>query len=574
MQSLLFFNKEGDNLNFRWRADQERWEGSLLFHENSDETFKTIGIYTFEQIPSFEFQAPGVLKLEKFQLFNEYRFRYSGNAYSNQQVNLIQAANSDSSFYSKWLYGVDFEKKFPVGSEILFDTNIFEFSNPNRSYTVVSTKKNAILIISSVNNRDFESLYGVPSTLTASYVNATITGLNSIGVYNYLDSQLRDNLSSWNEPDFYSKYFEGRKITLLNTSKNNGVYTVNNIDIFDKVYYSYQIQASNLTQSQNLLIELTLKTDVPIVYSGGLELTGNKVEFVNSPAPQSLKPGVEFILPFSIQNPNPLIVDSISNFFGNSNTLYYATQSLTIYNGLIYECIQAYTWNSATLPRDGATPEDILYWQLATYIPVTTQLLSETFFQTEVRLTTNKFNYNFSFTQSARTTLASAAEQYRNDFRFLNIDLYYKNSSLFADLIYPEEYAQIKYFLFTQSSALSDFTIRKQIYEQNVGVEETLVPEVNFNTCENYIYNIVFTDLDEYGIKIKINGQEYNEQVDFIFVGINIDLQRTIDRTLRNWLVAHYGELATLGIFANLQFIGGGSSIYYNSIKLRTSRSP
>ena len=571
----MFFNKEGDNLNFRWSSNNQRWEGDLIFHENSNDTFKTIGLYLFENIPSFEFEAPPVLQLEKFQLFNEYRFRYSGNIYSNEQILSIQTSNSDSNFFSKWIYGPDFEKKFPVGSEIIFDSPIFEFTNTNRSYTVVSTRKNGILILSGVDNLSFESLYGSLLSGTSSYQDITISGVNSIGVYNYVDSQLRDNLSSWNEPDFYSKYFNGRKVTVINSEKNDGVYTVENVDLFDKIYYSYDLPVANLTQSQNLSIELILRTDVPIVYTGSLDLDNNIIKFNSGDAPSTLKPGVEFVLPFSTLNPNPFIVDSIPQFLGNSNEIYYATSSLTIFNNLVYECIQAYTWSATTLPQLGATPLDELYWQPTSFLPLTTIALTESFSNTEVRLTTNKFYYLFNFTQSSEVTLASAAEQYKSDFEFFNVDLYYENLSLHADLIYPSEYAQVNYYLFTQSSVSSfnNFTNRgtsKIVYEQNVEIRENLIPEVNENICENFVYNIVFTDLDEYGLKITINGQEYNEQIDFIFVGINIDLERTIDRTLRNWLVAHYGELASLGVLANLQYIGGGTSIYYNSIRLRT----
>ncbi len=570
MQSLLFFNKEGDNLNFRWRPGDERWEGSLIFHENSDDTFKTIGLYVFERIPSFEFEAPGILKLEKFQLFNEYRFRYSGSSFFNEPITSIEPANLDPNFYSKWIYGIDFEKKFPIGTELIFENPIFEFTNINRSYTVVATKKNAVLVISSVNNQNFNALYGSALSLTASYVDAQVSGLNSIGVYNYVDSQLRDNLSSWNEPDFYSKYFEGKKITVLNTEKNNGVYTVDKLNIFDKVYYSYNLPTSNFTQSQNLAIELLLKTDIPVIYRGGLQMIGNQIRFTSSPAPTSLKPGVEFVLPLSSLNRNPLRVDTISQFNGNTNLFYYATQSLTVFENLIFECIQAYTWTATS----SITPDDASYWIPTTYLPLTTTNNNETFFDTEVRLTTNKFYYTFNFTQSSVVTLASAAEQYNNDFNFFNIDLYYEDFALHADLIYPTEYAEVNYYLFTQSTTSNFGTfsrgVKGLIYEQNVGVEEQLIPEVNENVSNNFSYNIVFTDIDEYGIKIRINGQEYNEQVDFIYVGTNIDLERTIDRTLRNWLVAYYGELATLGVLANLQFIGGGSSFYYNSIRLRT----
>ena len=119
----------------------------MNYIQNNKVKIKTIGIYLFEKIPSFEFEAPGILKLEKFQLFNEYRFRYSGSNYGGEQIEFVKLPNIDSNYYSKWIHGIDFEKKFPVGSEILFDFTLFEFSNSNRSYTVVSSKKNAILII-------------------------------------------------------------------------------------------------------------------------------------------------------------------------------------------------------------------------------------------------------------------------------------------------------------------------------------------------------------------------------------------------------------------------------------------
>ena len=155
MQSLIFFNKEGDNLNFRYNKTDEKWEGDLIFHENSNDTFKTIGIYTFEKIPSIEYEVPGILKLDKFQLFNEYRFNFTGNSYMTQSVTNIELVNTDSSFYSKWIYGDNFESKYPIGTQIVFNNPIFEFTNKNQSYTVVQTKKNAVLIIGSINNNHY-----------------------------------------------------------------------------------------------------------------------------------------------------------------------------------------------------------------------------------------------------------------------------------------------------------------------------------------------------------------------------------------------------------------------------------
>ena len=54
-KNLVFFNKEGDYLNFNYSEDNDRFEGDILFHENSTDTYKTYGLYMMENIPSFEF---------------------------------------------------------------------------------------------------------------------------------------------------------------------------------------------------------------------------------------------------------------------------------------------------------------------------------------------------------------------------------------------------------------------------------------------------------------------------------------------------------------------------------------
>jgi hypothetical protein len=46
-------------------------------------------------------------------------------------------------------------------------------------------------------------------------------------------------------------------------------------------------------------------------------------------------------------------------------------------------------------------------------------------------------------------------------------------------------------------------------------------------------------------------------------------MQRTIDKTLRNWLTRYFTVLNTLGILPSLTTIGY-TSVYYNSINLRT----
>ena len=559
-RDLIFFNKEGDCLNFKWNVDDEKWEGSLIFDENSNDTFKTNGLYVFESIPSFEYENPGNLALNKFQLFNEYKFNITGNNYFSQSVTNISLPNNDNTFYSKWVYGDHFEVKYPIGSQIYFNSPAFEFTNINQSYTVVFTKKNAVLIISNLDNYTFNQNYGNLLGLTSSYENLTVSGLNSIGIYNYVNSDLSNNLSTWSEPDFYLKYYNKRKITILNTYKNNGVFTVNNIDIFDKTYYKYKADVTSFTQSNDITIKVIAKTDLPLVYTGDLTLSDNIIRFANN-VPKILKPGVQFSIPASILNSNFMVIDYIPDFIGNVNLKEYATSSQVMWNNNIYQCVQSYTWSGTS----SITPDNTSYWSPPTYLPIIDVLNAESLYNVEIHLTTNVIQYTYPFTQSAEITLASAALKYSEDIKFYNIDLYFDGYSLHADLMYPSLYTYVNIYNGTVSVGN---TIK--IYEQNVGIEETLTPEINNNVSVNYAYNIVFDDLDSYGIVIYINGQEYQQDIEWVYVSNLVDMERTIDKTLRNWLVKWYASLSSVGIVPNLHYIGTYTSFYYNSIILQT----
>ena len=232
-KNLLFFNKEGDNLNFNYSDANDRFEGTILFHENSNDTFKTAGLYTLERIPSFEFEYPGEMTLNKFQLFNEFGFDFYAGNYSTQSITKIEPINNDPGFYSKWIYGTLLDKSFPIGTVIKFDSPLLEFTNPLQTYTVVGTKKGAIMIISSVDNATFETNYYNEYIYDATYVGKSISGVNAIGVYNYINGLYQNNLSTWNEPNFYDKLYKGKKLNIVNSKNNNSIFTVKEEEITD-----------------------------------------------------------------------------------------------------------------------------------------------------------------------------------------------------------------------------------------------------------------------------------------------------------------------------------------------------
>lgn len=620
-KSLVFFNKEGDYLNVKYNDINDRFEGDLLFHESSSDVYKTYGLYTMESLPAFEYSVPGELKLDKFQLFNELGTHfYSGNT-GTFSVKSIEPINNDPNFYSKWIYGTDFERLFPIGTFIMFDTNFLEFTDTKKTYMVIGSKKGAIMILSDLDNATFESTYY--SNYTFGYNgDAIIRGANLIGSYNYIDSNYINNLSDWNETLFYDKYYDGKRLNIINSDYNDGVVTIKNSSVTDAIHFEYY--TDNIPSDKNLVIELISRTDVPKIYDDGINITGNKIYFTNkNNYPKILKPGREFKIVGSNLNSNFLLVSQITKFIDNTTLTIYQVGDQVLYNNLVYECKLSYTHDHSDPNKKYITPDkNTNYWGKPTYTKVEQTLFDETLNSTQLYLTTDRLYFEQSYTQSSSTTLALASEKYKDDFKAFNIDLYTNNGTLKADLMYPSRYVDVNFYhTETVSSCLinlgdrEDFIIKKaielfnkpndlsstssltyneytqlsnlydtevnncnsysignvlQTNERLVEVKEKLVQELNYDYSENYRYNIVFTDLDEFGLKVIINKNVYDEEINWIYSGAAPDMERTIDRTLRNWLTRHYLRLRELGIITEVEYLGSYTSPFFNSIILKS----
>jgi len=277
-----------------------------------------------------------------------------------------------------------------------------------------------------------------------------------------------------------------------------------------------------LPNNSTLFIEVITKTDLPRVYKGGLSFDSlaKRLNFLD-PIPDIIRPGMEFKVSNSVLNTDFYKVSNISTFLGNVNLTYYATGSQVLYNNTIYQCIQAYTWSGATESVNpvGSIGSD-LYWGAPTYLPIEPSSISggivnEFLVGGEVYFTSDHIYFTQSFTQSSEITLASAAERFKSEFKVLKIDLYYEDSQLKADLIYPSKYAIVNYY-YDQVSSTHSIGGMKYVYERCIETYEPLVKEFNYNYSSNWNYNIVFTDIDEFGIIVKINKMVYKERVSLL----------------------------------------------------------
>ena len=543
MNNLIWFNDHGDALNIVPDINTGIYNGTLNFDPNSSDTFKTIGLYLFEKIYPITFDSiDGDTNLQRFQLFNENRFTFTGNTFFTQSVTNIEAINNHPDFYSKWIYGTNFESKYPIGSSIVFDTPIFEFTNMLTTYTVIGTKKGAIMVISSVNNSVFTALYG-----GLTFSNVSISGLNTIGIYDYIRGTI-NQLSNWNEYSYYSQVYDKKKLTIVNTGSQS-VVTVENSNLFNRIYYNYSIDNLTYTQSTDLSVLLTLKSDLPNVYTGGVNITGNIISFSNTIS-KLLLPGTQFIINSSILNTYPITIAPISLFTGNINTIYYATQSQVLWNNIIYQSVVGYTQS----PTSSINPDNNSYWTSSiTYLPSVNTLTDEVLLNTTLHLTTNKLLFTQTYTNSNNVTMAYFAQNYASDFNLFNIDLTYNDGVLNSNLIYSSNYATVDYLFngTTQSNI--------QLIEENIlQTQEVLNNSINKDVSSNFKYSMVITNIDSYGISFLINDQKYVESADFVYVGLNIDQRKSIDRTLRNFLFNNFARLTSIGINILLE-----SSIYY-----------
>lgn len=259
--NLMFFNKEGDNLNFELINNNgiNRWEGDMIFHPNSSDTFKTVGLYVLEKVEPLKITSEDLI-LEKMQIFNEYGVDFEKKWSDDILITNIKAVNTESDFYTKWIEGNDIHLKIPLGSEIYFEeiysvelnNNGFYLSHQEipdfssfstsglKTYTVVGNRRDAIMVITDTPNSTYSSQYGTAGSLGQDYKFGEFRNLlnaiqkvpqgivKCINLIKLFDTQSYD--SEWNEQEYKSLLYDKKKITVINSQKNDGVYTINYIN--------------------------------------------------------------------------------------------------------------------------------------------------------------------------------------------------------------------------------------------------------------------------------------------------------------------------------------------------------
>lgn len=273
----MFFNKEGYPYNFIYDPSGDTWSGKIFFDENSSDTFRTLCIYVFEDVKPYNFY--NYFNLIESQLFNYSGITFSAKSFENQTIDKIQKVNTSSNFYSKWIFGTNFDKKFLIGQSVCFNnitgtgTYDTDFVPSGTTYfDVLGSRKNAILVQTKTNNSLFDFTY---------YSGGTISSVNIIKVPDYGNLVNIDNLN----------YYDGKKLTIFNSSLNDGIYTltgstINNYEILRNKMFDF-ILITGVTGG-TISMEIELFTQRPELYEGDIKITyndlsstGTTIEFMN-----------------------------------------------------------------------------------------------------------------------------------------------------------------------------------------------------------------------------------------------------------------------------------------------------
>lgn len=564
--NLAFFDKEGNSLNFKYNIENNIYEGDILFHENSTDTFKTSILYTLEKIPAFEFGDKNV-GTNKFQLFNEYGFNFYGGVETNFTVDKIEPVNNDPEFYSKWVYSKGIDRSYKKGMVIRFTGDPYAEFNSNAIYSVISTRKDAILILSGMDNNTYTNTYDI--TVPYSENKLKVISVNAIGIYNYIDENYENQISVWSEPKFYEKLYKGKKIHVINSDKNDGLYEVVDFSIADQKYYETRVSLSDIDSNTLLECEIEIKGDLPMLYQGALSIKNGKIFFTESSYTfRTLKEGMEIRINGSLSD-NFLQIGKTPVFNEILGKHTFSIDDIVSYNSYVYRCIQTYTTSNSEEFRY-ITPEDTTHWVRTDAITLQENITENINFS-QVYLIKSTYNYTHPYTGTDVSTLLTFIEKYNQEFSLFGITLEYNEdiNAMVSRLDYTGNYIGIT---FKNGNDIISESI--QVYERILEVDSPLTYERNKDFSRNYEKSIAIKNISLFGVKITINGQLYDIETVFAYNTDNtINMKRTVDRTIRSWFSTYKNTLRRLGIFVRIDSSVEGGGYYIDTIKF-TSEYP
>jgi len=510
IKDLLFFNKEGNHMNFNYDETLDLWSGKMFFDKNSTETFKTQGVYAFEKVQgtNLTFQA----RLEKFQVFNTNNFLAFPKFDATELPVLgIKTTTNSAAYNTKWVYADGIEKTFYPGMWVYFkgldgyhNTDFDEYSTTyiqGRKVLAVEPGR-ALVFTNTPNNTPLSAFAALPSM--------KIIPMNIMEVQQALSGIPAE--PTWNETNLDTKVYAGKKLSFVANSDNSGIYT-HKEPVLKRVRHAVKLAPNAFipVAGDKLVIDMTLRvSNIPV--HNGLTSFGisNPNEIQVTHIPSFLKMGdsiqaFQKITPLSISNAVTLVVTGINK---NTNIITVATTL----NAQNVDCTIDLATNVLRMEQDIVLDNNNVY-----SLPLTYWVL------------VNKWADILNSLPGGSTI------QYLTDSDELLI------TSNFSDAY--STVAVNKVGITNVSTPIAYSTPTYNIYP--LWLEEPLLVEEIINK-DSTIYNrdMVFTVIDDFGLNVTINGVDYNVDRDYV-VGFPI---LTVSNTVGDFISQFAVGLAQIGI--------------------------
>lgn len=506
-KDLMFFNKEGYQMNLSFNESVNYHYGNIYFDKNSTDTFKTLGIYTFEKIAptNYTFDA----YLENYQLFN-YNDIIARPARLQTPIAItdIKKSNNSASFYSKWIYATDVEKYLKPGDWFYFE-NIGAYyagftttqGSDYRLFQVILSEPGRILVMGDGANNAIYPTYN--TSYNGLIVPANVIEFNTENIIDIFIYSLRN--------------YPGKKIQLISENAlNNGILTTK--------------QTTQVTQRhrKTLLDNLFVPNDGDRIEID-IELLTDRLQLSNG------------VTTFSPGSYTPIVgTDSIQ--------VPYVPNLLKVGDVIMAEA------KTTPLLGPNTVSLTVMYIDRTQNIIEVNAILNNQNVDCYVYFATNHFKINQEIIKdnnnlvSLPVTYWSIEQQYKDILKEYGISLYYDKATNSLDI--SESYSNFtSYFTLTANHLTSNGTLITS-YPIAAVLDITVLPhfvesltyeETISRDASKFSRKIVFNTIDDAGLNIIINGKLYD--VDF-----NVDAVTT----LADWYAQYDNELTGLGIVHTL----------------------
>jgi len=492
-ENLIFFNKEGHQLNTDFNAETLVHSSSIFFDKNSVDTYKTQGIYAFEKLDGSNntFSAT----LERFQAFNTNGMTTIPGALNAYTITDIQVVNNDANYNTKWIYAAGIEKDFYKGMWCNF-TDLNGFHNNDFDTNIINTQVFKILAVETGRVLVYTTTTNDNALPTFNILNAQIVPLDVIELV-----QKTVGEPAYNETSITAKLYPNKKLSLVGNTDADGLYTVDTVcNVRQKDAFFLAPGAFTPIAGDRVLLNIQIRTSNIMVSNGSTDFNGQTIYMPYIPSFLKVNDQIQVLDNgvVSLTNLATHIVESIDR----------TTSTITVNTSLVTETVTCQIFlagNNILIDQEVVLDNNNVYSLPLTYDTIVAQ-------------------YSNALAEMAG-----------------GVDLTYNvdTDTLEITTEFTDSYIVVNFSSISNTEVVTPLIVTTQTYDvYPISVKESL--DIYHEYTEHssvYQRSIVFSVIDPSGLAIIINGRNY-------YTPFTTDVATTLAAFVAGYTV----ELSKIGI--------------------------